>query len=120
MAEGKSHRKKKAGRKAEKRKSAEGKKKQPDGDGEGGAAGARVAISDKQASGTSSRWAACGTGRHPISQQLTAVPLRLPACACVQARKQNPRAFVFASRGKAKIQQSRTAEKEQRRMHGAW
>lgn len=36
---------------------------------------------------------------------------------CVQARKQNPRAFVFSSRGKAKIQQARTAEKEQRRMH---
>lgn len=34
-----------------------------------------------------------------------------------QARKQNPKAFVFASRGKAKIQQARSAEKEQRRMH---
>ena len=34
------------------------------------------------------------------------------------ARKQNPKAFVFSSRGKAKIQKARTAEKEQRRMHG--
>ncbi|PSC76713.1 ribosome biogenesis BMS1-like protein [Micractinium conductrix] len=34
-----------------------------------------------------------------------------------QARKQNPKAFVFSSRGKAKLQQARTAEKEQRRMH---
>ena len=38
----------------------------------------------------------------------------------LQARKQNPKAFVFASRGKAKIQQARTAEKEQRRMHCEW
>ena len=34
------------------------------------------------------------------------------------ARKQNPKAFVFSSRGKAKVQQARSAEKEQRRMHG--
>ena len=69
MAEGKSHRKKKAGRKADKRKSAEGKKK--DGDGDDAA-----------------------------------------------ARRQNPKAFIFSSRGKAKIQRARTAEKDQRRMHG--
>ena len=30
----------------------------------------------------------------------------------------NPKAFVFASRGRAKIQKARSAEKEQRRMHG--
>lgn len=35
-----------------------------------------------------------------------------------ELRKQNPKAFVFSSRGKAKVQQARTAEKEQRRMHG--
>jgi ribosome biogenesis protein BMS1 len=34
------------------------------------------------------------------------------------ARKQNPKAFIFKSRGKAKIQRARTAEKDQRRMHG--
>lgn len=34
------------------------------------------------------------------------------------ARKQNPKAFVFSSRGKAKRNQARTAEKDQRRMHG--
>jgi adenine-specific DNA methylase len=34
------------------------------------------------------------------------------------AKKQNPKAFIFKSRGKAKIQRSRTAEKDQRRMHG--
>lgn len=34
------------------------------------------------------------------------------------ARKQNPKAFVFSSRGKAKVQKARSAEKEQRRMHG--
>jgi len=34
-----------------------------------------------------------------------------------QARKQNPKAFVFASRGKAKIQKARTADREQKRMH---
>lgn len=33
------------------------------------------------------------------------------------ARKQNPKAFIFKSRGKAKIQRARTAEKDQRRMH---
>ena len=69
MAEdGKSHRKKKSGRKAEKRKTAETKKK----------------------------------GTVDIDA----------------ARKQNPKAFVFSSRGKAKIQRARTAEKDQRRMHG--
>lgn len=66
---GKSHRKKKSGRKAEKRKNAESKKKNNDGD--------------------------------------------LQA-----ARKQNPKAFIFSSRGKAKIQKARSAEKDQRRMHG--
>jgi len=66
---GKSHRKKKSGRKAEKRKNAESKKKNNDGD--------------------------------------------LQA-----ARKRNPKAFIFSSRGKAKIQQARSAEKDQRRMHG--
>ena len=34
------------------------------------------------------------------------------------ARKRNPKAFVFSSRGKAKVQKARSAEKEQRRMHG--
>lgn len=69
MAEGgKSHRKKKAGRKADKRKAAESKKKGTAGDGD--------------------------------------------------ARKQNPKAFIFASRGKAKLQRARTAERDQRRMHG--
>lgn len=34
-----------------------------------------------------------------------------------QARKQNPKAFVFSSRGKAKIQAARTAERDQRRLH---
>ena len=33
-------------------------------------------------------------------------------------RKRNPKAFVFSSRGKAKVQKARSAEKEQRRMHG--
>lgn len=37
----------------------------------------------------------------------------------LQARKQNPKAFVFASRGKAKIQLARSADRDQRRMHGA-
>ena len=32
-------------------------------------------------------------------------------------RKRNPKAFVFSSRGKAKVQKARSAEKEQRRMH---
>ena len=34
------------------------------------------------------------------------------------ARKQNPKAFVFSSRGRAKQQQLRSADKDQRRMHG--
>ena len=69
MAEGgKSHRKSKVGRKADKRKAAENKKRDP---------------ADVDA-----------------------------------ARKQNPKAFIFNSRGKAKIQQARSAEKDQRRMHG--
>ena len=67
---GKGHRKKKSGRKADKRKAAETKKKGTD-DGNNDA-----------------------------------------------ARKQNPKAFIFKSRGKAKIQRARTAEKDQRRMHG--
>ena len=32
-------------------------------------------------------------------------------------KRRNPRAFVFNSRGKAKIQQARSAERDQRRMH---
>ena len=67
MGDAKAHRKKKAGRKAEKRKSAESKKTQ---------------------------------GQHGEANA-----------------KSNPKAFVFASRGKAKIQQARSAEKEQKRMH---
>ena len=31
----------------------------------------------------------------------------------------NPRAFQLASKGKARVQRARTAEKEQRRLHGA-
>lgn len=65
---GKAHRRSKVGRKADKRKSAEQKKR---GDGDAAA-----------------------------------------------AAKRNPKAFVFASRGKAKIQRARTADKEQKRMHG--
>lgn len=34
------------------------------------------------------------------------------------ARKQNPKAFIFSGSGKAKRNQARTAEKDQRRMHG--
>lgn len=64
----KSHRKRKAGKKAEKRKTAEQKKK--------------GVLED------------------------------------AQARRQNPRAFAFQSAGKAKAQRARTAEKEQRRLHG--
>lgn len=79
--EGKGHRKKKAGRKAEKRKTAEGKKKPGNEDGGSVGGSTRAALTDEQ------------------------------------ARKQNPRAFIFSSRGKAKIQKARTAEKEQRRMH---
>ena len=45
--------------------------------------------------------------------------LLLHCIPLLQARKQNPKAFVFSSRGKAKLQKARTAEKEQRRMHGA-
>lgn len=73
--EGKSHRKKKAGRKAEKRKAAASKKRQDGGEGAAG------------------------------------------ALSTEQARKQNPKAFIFSSKGKAKLQRARTAEKEQRRMH---
>lgn len=66
--EGKSHRKKKSGKKAEKRKTAEQKKK--------------GVLED------------------------------------AQARRQNPRAFAFQSAGAAKASRMRTAEKEQRRLHG--
>lgn len=77
---GKVHQKRKAGRKAEKRKAAETKKKGgagADGDGGGG---------DKAA-------AAANKG-------------------------QNPKAFAFQSAGKARASRARTAEKEQRRLHG--
>ena len=33
------------------------------------------------------------------------------------AAKRNPRAFIFSSKGKAKIQKARTAERDQKRMH---
>ena len=33
------------------------------------------------------------------------------------AAKRNPRAFIFSSRGKAKVQKARTAERDQKRMH---
>ena len=35
------------------------------------------------------------------------------------ARQNNPKAFTFKSRGKAKAQLARSAEKEQNRLHGA-
>lgn len=75
---GKTHQKRKAGRKAEKRKAAE-KKKKDGGDAEGGDAG--------------------GGGGGP-------------------AKGQNPKAFAFQSAGKARASRARTAEKEQRRLHG--
>ena len=34
------------------------------------------------------------------------------------ARQRNPKAFIFSGSGKAKKNAARTAEKEQRRMHG--
>ena len=68
---GKGHRKPKAGRKAEKRKTADQKKK-----------GVHEAVQASKAAG------------------------------------KNPRAFAFQSAGKAKAQRSRSAEKEQRRLHG--
>lgn len=73
---GKSHRKKKAGRKAEKKKLAKSKKH---GDEDG-----------KQSN-------------YNMDPEVAA--------------KRNPRAFIFSSKGKAKIQKARSAEKEQRRMH---
>lgn len=36
-----------------------------------------------------------------------------------EQRKQNPKAFAFKSANKAKAQQARSAEREQRRLHGA-
>jgi ribosome biogenesis protein BMS1 len=36
-----------------------------------------------------------------------------------EQRQRNPKAFVNASRGRAKLQRARTADKEQKRMHGA-
>ena len=35
-----------------------------------------------------------------------------------ELRKQNPRAFAFQSAGAAKASRARSAEKEQRRLHG--
>ena len=34
------------------------------------------------------------------------------------AKARNPKAFVFSGRGKAKLQQARTADRDQKRMHG--
>ena len=34
------------------------------------------------------------------------------------AAQRNPKAFVFSSRGRAKQQKARSAEREQRRLHG--
>ena len=36
-----------------------------------------------------------------------------------KGHQRNPKAFVFSGRGKAKRQAARSAEKDQRRMHGA-
>jgi hypothetical protein len=36
------------------------------------------------------------------------------------AKARNPKAFTVQSRGRAKLQRARSAEKEQRRMHGAF
>ena len=43
-------------------------------------------------------------------------PASIQDAAAAKAR--NPKAFVFSGRGKAKLQQARSAEKDQRRMHG--
>lgn len=39
--------------------------------------------------------------------------------AASTGNQRNPKAFIFSGQGKAKRQAARTAEKEQRRMHGA-
>ncbi len=41
-----------------------------------------------------------------------------PAKAAAASKQRNPKAFIFSGSGKAKKQAARTAEKEQRRMHG--
>lgn len=41
-----------------------------------------------------------------------------PAGGTAAAKLRNPKAFVYSGRGKAKKAASRTAEREQRRMHG--
>ena len=43
-------------------------------------------------------------------------PVSVEDAAAAKAR--NPKAFVFSGRGKAKLQQARTAERDQKRMHG--
>ena len=40
--------------------------------------------------------------------------------AVPSGKQRNPKAFTVTSRGRAKLQRARTAEKEQKRMHGAW
>jgi ribosome biogenesis protein BMS1 len=39
--------------------------------------------------------------------------------AAPSGNQRNPKAFIFSGQGKAKRQAARTAEKDQRRMHGA-
>jgi len=91
MATGKDHKKKKAlkGAKASKQKAAAKKKRRSD---ENSAAGVAAA-------------GATGTKPSRYDQD--------PAAA----RARNPRAFTVASRGRAKIQRARTAEKEQSKIH---
>ncbi len=45
--------------------------------------------------------------------------LGLGPAAGGKGHQRNPKAFVFSGRGKAKRQAARSAEKDQRRMHGA-
>ncbi len=89
MGDKSTHKKKKSGKKASKKKAAAAKK--------GKAAGGLAPTN----------------GGAPAA----AVVAQLPSPA--QLRQRNPKAFINASSGRAKLQRARTADKDQKRMHGA-
>lgn len=87
MAEGgKSHRKKKAGRKAEKRKAASDSKREQRGNGgDGGTTGARVILSDEQASLEGGQRVCAAMGRVEGRLSTTAAATALPPTCYILA-----------------------------------
>lgn len=110
---GKEHRKRKAGRKADKKKAKDVKKRLLGGgsSSNAGGGGAAAAVGGlRLPSGGGSSAAAAGGGVSGKGAKKVPKQKGDPGA--------NPRAFGFQSAGRAKASQARSAEKEQRRLHG--